>query len=403
MTDVLIAGGGPSGLMAGIIAARSGKKVLIIDQKEILGKKILVTGNGRCNLTNALQAPIFYRSLEGGNPGKVLEKFSYQDLLAFFTKLGLYAVSREGYFYPYSGKAGSVLDVLKLEVKRLGISVRTSEKILAITKAHEGFRIQTDKGVYQGEKVVCAMGGKAFPKMGSDGSGYALLKALGHSVTPLYPSLVPITCAEKSYKKLAGIRAFASIALYAGETFLGENTGEILFTKEGLSGIPAFQVSRYAAKATKDGGDVFAYLDFMPDFTDAGFHDYLKARIKNMPDRTVGDFYKGLFPDRLSELLIRISGVHDDEKAGNLSDTKISGLVRAAKHYRSRVTGTKGFNDAQVTCGGVPLGEICPDTMESKIVPGLYLTGEILDVDGICGGYNLQWAFSSGYVAGRAL
>lgn len=406
MKDIIVIGGGASGMMAAVAAAGQGAEVLLLEQKEQLGKKLLVTGNGRCNFTNMHQEPICYRGEDPSFPWQALHHFGYQDTIRFFLGLGIYSRNRNGYLYPYSDQAAAVLDVLRMELQRLHVEVRLKETVreAAVRKAkgRQYFEVKTGTGIYQTKKVILSCGGKAAPKTGSDGSGYALAEAFGHTLVPVLPALVQLRCREKSYQKLAGIRAQARISLYLGEECVSEDTGEILLTEYGLSGIPVFQVSRYASKGLGEGNKVTAFLDFMPDFTEEQFLLFLENRAKTRPERSVSEFLTGLLHKKLAALLIRISGVHDDWKAGELTDEDLGKLVRAVKSYRTDITGTNSFEQAQVCAGGVSTAEMDVSTMQSVLVPGLYLTGELVDVDGMCGGYNLQWAWTSGYLAGRA-
>lgn len=406
MNEIIVIGGGASGMMAAITAAEAGSQVLLLEQKEIPGKKLMMTGNGRCNFTNTNQSPNDYRGADPDFAWQVLRHFTYQDTLRFFMKLGIYSRNRNGYLYPYSDQAVSVVEALKLELRRLGVEIRTGCAVKDISVKKENgkrfFKIQAEKENFQAAAVILAAGSKAAPKSGSDGSGYALARKLGHTIRPVLPALVQLRCREKSYKQLAGIRTQAKITLYLDGETADTDTGELLFTEYGISGIPVFQVSRFASLGLARKCAVYAVLDFMPDFTEEQFLQFMKDRIRNHPERTAAEFFTGLFHKKLAAMLIRISGVHDDWVVGELSLEQIRKLCRAVKQYRTEIIGTNSFDQAQVCAGGAATVEIDADTMESRLCPGLYFSGEIVDVDGKCGGYNLQWAWTSGYVAGYA-
>lgn len=406
MKEIIVIGGGASGMMAAITAAGQGAEVLLLEQKEQLGKKLLATGNGRCNFTNMYQEPVCYRGSDLSFPWQALGKFGYQETIRFFLELGIYSRNRNGYLYPHSDQASAVLDVLRMELARLNVEVHLKEAVRSAVFKRLGeqayFEVETDARVYQAENVILSAGGKAAPKTGSDGSGYALAEGFGHTLVPVLPALVQLRCREKSYRQLAGIRVQAKISLYIGEECTAVDTGEILLTEYGLSGIPVFQVSRYASQGLYEEQKVTAYLDFMPDFTEEQFFLFLKNRAQTRPERTAAEFFTGLLHRKLAALLVRISGVHDDWTVGGLSEEDLKKLVRAVKAYRTDIIGTNSFDQAQVCAGGVSTAELDAESMQSVLVPGLYLTGELVDVDGMCGGYNLQWAWTSGYLAGRA-
>ena len=236
---------------------------------------------------------------------------------------------------------------------------------------------------------------------GSDGSGYQLAKLLGHRIVPVLPALVQLRCAEKFYKSISGVRVQGTVEIYADDIFLASDTGEIQLTNYGISGIPVFQVSRYAAKALYQKQLVTAVLNFMPDMNKDEFLSFLQERITLCPHKTLDEFFTGIFPKKLCELWIRLSRLPKEMRVADLSGEQLEKLVLLIQHLRTHIIETNAFEQAQICCGGVDTTEINPDTLESNYVPGIYFAGELLDVDGICGGYNLQWAWSSGFVAGK--
>lgn len=402
MKNVVIAGAGASGMMAAVSAAAEGAHVILLEHKDRIGKKILSTGNGRCNFTNICQEPICYHSDNPGFPWKIIEKFGAQDVISFFLQLGIYSKNRNGYLYPNSDQASAVLDAFRMELDRLQVEIRTGTECREIRPGRKGFTVITDQGNIRADRVILAAGSKAAPSTGSDGSGYDLVKKLGHRILPVLPALVQIRCGEDFFKSLAGVRANGSVSIWSGDRCIARDAGELQLTNYGISGIPVFQVSRYASRLLYKKKDVYAVLDFMPDFTQEQMTAFLRARAKTRPEKTAGMFLIGLFHRKLSDLWIKLAGISREKRAGDLTDEEIIRLVRQIKSMKVTVSGTNSFEQAQVCCGGVDTAEVDPDTLESLYIPGLYFAGEILDVDGMCGGYNLTFAWASGYIAGKS-
>lgn len=401
MRHVAVIGGGAAGMMAAITAAREGVKVTILEHKDRIGKKILSTGNGRCNFTNTFQTPACYRSDNRDFAWNIIQKFNVEKTISFFKELGIYPKDRNGYLYPYSDQAAAILEVLQIEIAKLDICVMTEINVLDIQPVKRGIRVTTDKKTITVDSVILACGSKAAPVTGSDGSGYQLAKLLGHRIVPVLPALVQLRCAEKFYKSISGVRVQGTVEIYADDISLASDTGEIQLTNYGISGIPVFQVSRYAAKAIYQKQSVTAVLNFMPDMNKDEFLSFLQERITLCPHKTLDEFFTGIFPKKLCELWIRLSRLPKEMRVSDLSGEQLEKLVLLIQHLRTHITETNAFEQAQICCGGVDTTEINPDTLESNYVPGIYFAGELLDVDGICGGYNLQWAWSSGFVAGK--
>ncbi len=401
MRHVAVIGGGAAGMMAAITAAREGVKVTILEHKDRIGKKILSTGNGRCNFTNTFQTPACYRSDNRDFAWNIIQKFNVEKTISFFKELGIYPKDRNGYLYPYSDQAAAILEVLQIEIAKLDICVMTEINVLDIQPVKRGIRVTTDKKTITVDSVILACGSKAAPVTGSDGSGYQLAKLLGHRIVPVLPALVQLRCAEKFYKSISGVRVQGTVEIYADDISLASDTGEIQLTNYGISGIPVFQVSRYAAKAIYQKQSVTAVLNFMPDMNKDEFLSFLQERITLCPHKTLDEFFTGIFPKKLCELWIRLSRLPKEMRVSDLSGEQLEKLVLLIQHLRTHITETNAFEQAQICCGGVDTTEINPDTLESNYVPEIYFAGELLDVDGICGGYNLQWAWSSGFVAGK--
>lgn len=399
--DLIIIGGCASGLAAAISCKRlyPEKRIVILEKLPRIGKKILATGNGKCNLTNLEACFHSYRNKSFAD--FALNKYNPQKVIGFFESMGLLCYADNcGRVYPESNTAASVLDALRLEVEKLGIEVRCEFAVSDIRKENGKFIVN---GELQGEKIILATGGKASPPQGSDGSGYPLAKRLGHSLTHLYPALVPLTVADEITKSLKGIRARdVELTLENGE-MLKKSRGEILFTENGLSGIAAMELAA-EAEISLSGvkKNTFTHIDFLPKYTENNLLEYL-MNMRDIKGKANLDYLlNGILPKPLGIAICKACGLYKSDKTVfGLNDKELKITASKIKDFSLKVTGTKGFNNAQVTCGGVSVDEINPETMQSKKCKGLYLAGEIVDVDGDCGGFNLQWAWASGMLAGE--
>lgn len=398
---VIIVGGGASGLVAAISAAREGANVTIVEQKDRVGKKILSTGNGRCNLTNEYMEIDCFRGDDTSIVSDVLQQFGYKETVAFFEELGVILKNRQGYVYPISDQAGTILDVLRMEIERLHVEVLLTQSVKNISKTNRGFLVQATKQTLQGDAVILATGGKAAAVLGSDGSGYTLVKAFGHKLSPVVPALVQLKGKGNFFKQISGVRTQAKVSLYVDNEYVCEDTGELQLTNYGISGIPVFQISRYAAKALYEKKSVVAEVDFLPTMSDEEFEAFLLNRLEIHSHKTAEDFLVGIFHKKLIGLLLKASRINTNEVMENVTKEQFQKLISVSKHFRIEIDGTNDFEQAQVCAGGVRTSEVKPQTMESIYAEGLYLAGELLDIDGICGGYNLQWAWSTGYIAGK--
>lgn len=400
---VIVIGGGASGMMAAIHAAKAGASVTILEHTDRVGKKILSTGNGRCNMTNLYQGEECYRSQNPVFPIKVLEQYPVSETLEFFEGIGILPKNKNGYIYPNSEQASAVLDVLRTELVRRKIEVVCGCQVTRIRgNGGGGFQVNSSSGRFDADRLILAAGSKAAPNTGSDGSGYELAGRLGHQVITPLPALVQLRCREKHYKQLAGIRTEARLTLYVDGKAADTQTGELQLTDYGISGIPTFQLSRYASVALDKGRAVKVIIDYLPQQTAEETKRYLEARRSSMGEKTAEEWMTGLLNKKLSAVLLKLSGISLGEHIRDVDPGRWGRLLRQIKEYETVVTAANPFENAQICCGGVDTREINPDTMESILVPGLYLAGELLDVDGICGGYNLQWAWSSGALAGRS-
>ncbi len=391
--EILVVGGGASGLMAAITAARAGAGVTVLEHESACGKKILATGNGRCNLTNTRMAPDAYRSHEPKAVAQVLRRFTVEDTLDFFAGLGLYTRERDGWVYPYSQQARTVLHLLLSEAERTGVKLQTETKLWEISKISPKGRwqVMTDRGRFEGDAVILAAGSKASNLPGADGSGYALAKSLGHKIHPVLPALAPLTGEGNYFKQWAGLRMEAQVCLRLDKKNAKRERGEVQLTDYGVSGIPVFQLSRYATEALHEKRQAELILDFFPPCSEKKLENLLLEKKSQSPEKDWTEILRGIFPDKLCPIVMkRVREKHPRQ------------IARQLKCWSVPVKGWKDYAFAQVCMGGVDLRQVDPRTLESKLQRGLYFAGEILDVDGACGGYNLQWAWSSGAVAGRA-
>ena len=407
--DTVVIGGGASGLTAAIFAARRGCRVLVLEQKDKLGKKIYATGNGKCNFTNKDWQASYFRGSDFSLAEPVLRSFSLEDTLAFFKEIGVYPKERNGYYYPASEQAASVADSLSREAKRLGAECLTGVKVSRVycekpdNMQTEGnvFVAETDNSVYCAKSMVLATGGKASPAHGSDGSGYPFAKSFGHTVIPPLPAIVQLKADGKFFKTLAGVRTDGRVTLHIGKETYSEE-GELLFAAYGLSGIPVMQVSRYASVALAKKMPVTAELDLFPALAESELTEDIVRRFRRMKDNTAEEALAGLCNHKLNFVMLQLCGLEPTKRAGSYGKKDAAALAEKIKRFTVKITDTNGFEQAQACTGGVPLAELT-ESMESKLVPGLFVTGELADIDGTCGGYNLQWAWSSGAVAGKKI
>lgn len=393
-----IIGGGASGMCAALAAAENEKvQVVLFERQARVGKKLLSTGNGRCNLTNKNISMDRYHGDDANFAQAALTMFPVSNTLDWFSKLGLMTVEEStGRVYPYSDQANSVVDVLRFALNKPNIVVKTGCEVMKLRKMNEGFAVTTQEEEFLCDKVIVACGGLAGTKVGGGMAGYKLLKSMGHQVTRLRPSLVQLKSSWHGCTALKGVRANCRAQILRDDDAVAESTGELQFTEYGLSGPVIFEVSRDVCQTT---GIWQCRLDFLPEAAERDLREMLIAR-KKMP--ILGeDLLVGILHNRLGRVLASAAGISGQVNADAVTDGQIAELCRLIKSLEVQITEPMGMDCAQVTAGGVVTGEFDPHTMESRLMSGLYACGEVLDIDGDCGGYNLQWAWSSGMVAGR--
>lgn len=413
---VIVVGGGAAGMMAAITASQNGNEVTILEHKDRLGKKILATGNGRCNLSNSLlkdNPGAYYRSAALNNPNegsdevcdfinKLFMKFSYDDTMQFFAKLGLCVKSKGTLMYPYSEQASAVLDVLRFAVRDLNINVITECDVVDIHKSADIFTVKASgKGTYTADKVILATGSKAQPKLGADGLGYELLTKTGHKIATVTPSLVQLVASVKGkqdiFKSLAGVRVHAQLELFSGSRSIAKESGELQLTSYGISGIAVMNLSTYISPLHRE---LNVNVDLAPDYSKEEIREYINNKCSKNSNRLSEELLIGLLPKKLGDIFLKLSGIGFNMQFSKISDDCIEKLIALIKKWNIVIEKTNSFEDAQICMGGLPVSELKPN-LESVRIPGLYVAGELIDAHGPCGGFNLQQAWSSGAVAGR--
>lgn len=396
----VVIGGGASGLAAAVMAAKTApeSQVIILEKADRIGKKILATGNGRCNYSNLQADPSRYYGCDPYFTEYALKEFTVDYTVNFFNNIGVFPrEEQQGRLYPYSGQASSVLDALRSEISRLSVRVVTGISIKNIEKKKENFKITLKDGIVMCNNLIIACGGCASPKLGSDGSGFKLLKTLGHNIIPASPALVRLKTRPEQIKGLSGVRVPCTASLSDRNQIIDVQKGEVQFTDNGLSGIVIFDLS------LKCKENMTISLDLMDEYPLKNVYEILEHRKNMLSHLTMEDFFNGLLNKRIGNNIARRCGIEKlSFKVSELDKDRLWLMARLIKDMEFRITEKDGFENAQATMGGADTREFDPKTMESKLVKNLYCCGEILDIVGSCGGYNLQWAWSSGFLAGRS-
>ncbi len=380
--QIYVIGGGAAGLTSAIAAARAGASVTILEHSRKMGQKILATGNGRCNLGNRKLNVDCYHCPDPSFVEVVLTQWGTADTMDFFTGLGVYLKEREGYLYPYSDQAASVREVLLMEASHRRVKLKNDCLIEKVEYRDGRWKIHSDGWTYEGDSVIVATGSPASNIAGADDSGYDLVRRLGHKIHKPLPALVPLKCQGVNTRKWAGLRMEGQVTLLIDGRTVAKETGELQLTDYGLSGIPVFQLSSLAVRALDEKKQVQLLVDLMPRLSRQELESLLETRRRDCPYKSEKELYVGLLPDKLISLLPR------------------EHVCEWLKGLLLTVTGSKSYQAAQICSGGVDVSQVNPYTMESELWAGLYFAGEVLDVDGICGGYNLHWAWATGNIAG---
>lgn len=401
---LIIIGGGASGITAAITAKDMGMDVAILEGTDRIGKKILTTGNGRCNITNENIDIENYHCTIKNFPKYIIHSFDINNTTNFFNSLGLHLVTLgEGKMYPLSLQASSVLDIFRLAIDDKNISVYLNSKVSEITKTKQGFKLfTTNNETFECEKLIICAGGKSYPKTGSDGSAYKLVKKLGHHIITPMPSLVQLKLNHNKLKALTGIKFNGFAEIFVNDKSIRKEFGEILFTDYGISGIPIMQLSRIASTNLMQNDKISLKIDLMPNFEYKKLEMFLENHWGTFAYRSILDSFIGILNKKLIPVILKEAGITDIHKpCWNLAWNEKKAILDLLKGWTFEVIGTNSFGSSQVTAGGIDVSEVDSKTLESKIIRDLYFAGEILDVDGDCGGFNLQWAWSSGFIAGK--
>lgn len=389
----IIIGGGAAGLFAACALSRAGVQTILLEKQNRVGRKLLSTGNGRCNLSNLTASEKDYHG-DVRYVRAALDAFTPRDAMAFFESIGLVCFSDDaGRVYPRSNQAAGVLDALRLFADENGCEILTEFEAKSILRRSNGFTVKAEDGrSIQGDFVIIACGGLAAPKLGGCTDGYKLLEAFGHEISARYPAIVALKTDADLLRGLKGIRMQGEIELICDGKTLRKEQGEMLFSESGVSGIAAMQLGRAANLALSKGRKCAVRMNFFP----GAAKNLLHLRARTMPERSLDDFLSGLVPKRLGQTIIKSAGVYPlSMKVCDLNDSQLSAIFRALTAWTLNVKATLGFDQAQVTCGGAELRDFNSATLESRRARGLFAAGEVLDVDGDCGGFNLHWAWAS--------
>ncbi len=423
-----IVGGGAAGLAAAVTACKAGADVILFERNDRVGKKLLSTGNGKCNFTNRRMGAQYYHSETADLLSQFVSQESVPQVLDFFTELGMLYREKNGGYYPYSEQAQTVLDVLRFKLESYAgtrVRVYTDCRVTAViplkkgkirlefTEEAEGWKSvpadlkndqqwnETNRGRITVDRVILACGGKATPKTGSDGSGYTFLRDLGLDCVPVVPALVQLVCQEKDLKAVSGVRTQAVVRLFVDGKLADTQKGELQLTDYGISGIVVFQLSRHAAYGVSRKKEVTAGLDVLPELSEEEWTELLLTRKKQYGKQTMEQFCAGLLHKKLCAYFMKHCGIHPQQPMDRVTDTQIREFAHLCKSWRVTIVRTNGFDAAQVCAGGLSLEEINRD-FSLKKYPQIYVVGELLDVDGLCGGYNLHWAWLSGMTAAKS-
>jgi predicted Rossmann fold flavoprotein len=413
MFDCIVIGGGPSGLMAAVSASEHGASVLLVDKGDKLGRKLAISGGGRCNVTNKMPIPELIRYIPGN--GKFLHSafsiFNNEDIIRFFENLGIQLKEEDfGRMFPVSDNAKSVVNALLRKVAENGVEIRVNSPVATVLYGEhgaEGILLKTGEKIHS-KNVIIAVGGKSVPNTGSTGDGYAWAKIAGHTITDLYPTEVPLTSnesfiQEKTLQGLALRDVAVSVRDPKGKAII-THRWDMLFTHFGLSGPAVLRASQFVVKALKkyDVDTVIVTIDTQPDLSEEAVFQQLNKRAQEEPKKAIKSVWKGFVPERYLLFLMEKTGLSPETNYHALPKDAVRDFAHALKEFPVHVNGTLSIEKAFITGGGVSLKEVDPKTMASKKMPGLYFCGEILDIHGYTGGYNITAAFATGYTAGQS-
>lgn len=406
LTDVIIVGGGAAGLFCASLLSRKGLSVLLLEQNKVVGKKLALTGNGKCNYTNLFQSEACYRSTDIKKAYSIISSFNTEQIIDIFRRIGILPDIKKGrssyheeagYVYPFSGSGKEFVQALAEDCLSKGVKIRTNTKVNSLKKEGDIFSVITGDNnyAYQSKNVVIATGGLALPSSGSDGSIKTVISNLGHKFLKEVPALTQLKTKSKEIAHLSGLRLQAKISIFIKESLIAEEIGELQFSDRGISGIPAMQVSGLVARLLQEGEEIFGEIDFFPfsDFNES--LSYLMRRQNDLSEKPFSNFFLGMFPEKLTTLLLK-PFEKTYHKISEISSEDRKNICSRIKNFSFSIDGTGDFSSSQTTSGGLLLSEV-DDFLCSNYVKNLYFAGEFLDVDGLCGGYNLTWAWASAF------
>jgi hypothetical protein len=406
VAKVIVVGGGASGLVAAIYAARNKNEVILLEKNDSVGKKILITGNGKCNYWNKDQDIIHYHSNNSELLNNIINEENKNKILKFFDEIGLIPSIKNGYYYPYSNQAISVKSSLLLEATLCGVKIIYNACVKNIVKKDDEFIITCDENIYKSSKVIIATGSFSAPKTGSTGDGYLFSKNFNHTIIPVLPSLVKLEGNDNFYKKWNGIRTIAKISLYENGYLKKEEEGELQLTDKGISGICVFNLSGLVMKGINNKKHEEIHINFVPFLKNYNVDDFIKwvdLRNEFLKNRQIDQLFEGFINYKLVYLFLELLHISPKSNWHDLNSNSKLLLAKMFLEFKIEVTKMSSYENSQVCSGGVSISEINLKTMESLKVKGLYLVGELVDVDGDCGGYNLSFAFISGMLAGDSI
>jgi len=397
MSKVVVIGAGASGIIASLKASVN-NEVILIDGNDKCGKKLLITGNGKCNYWNEDININNYSTSDINKLENILNKNN--EVLNYLEKMGIYPKIKNGYYYPASGLAASIREIFEKELERRNVKTLYNTKVLNVIKNDDGFIIETTYEKIECDKVVVATGSKAAPKTGSDGFGYDIAEYFGHNINPILPALVGLKTNDKNIKEWAGVRTDVKLSLFVNNELLKEECGEIQLTEDGISGICTFNISGKVSQSLYKNKEVIVKINFVPTINN--FYEFMEQRNELLPNRTIEELLESILNYKLTNVILKRCHLNKNEYYNNLSESNKKLLVKNISEFEIAINDTNSFEKAQVCTGGIPLNEVT-ENMESIYVKNLYFVGELLDVDGKCGGFNLAFAFITGYIAGMGV
>lgn len=398
---IIVVGGGAAGMLAAIVAKRQGSIVTLLERNDRVGKKLLATGNGRCNYTNLNLSLNNYHGRNTSFAEFALTEFNVDNTISFFENMGITPADEDnGKVFPLSFQASSMVDVLRYELEYQGVELITDAYVIDIYKKNKFTVKLRDGRTFTSDKIIMATGGMAMPASGSDGNGHSILKKLSHTTTDVFPGLVQLKLEGNIFKQVNGVKLVGTAGVYHNNNLIVQDRGDILFTDYGISGPPILQISRKAIEYINSGKVVELRISIIDTKTTEELYEYLIIRFKKLWMKDLEKSLVGLINKKMILPIIKELNLDKTENVGSMNNDDIFKIAELLTTWSFKIIGNKGWGQAQITAGGINTNEVNNKTMESKIVEGLYIVGELLDIDGDCGGFNLQWAWSSGYIAG---